>query len=219
MRRTLVTVSVALAFAMVALEAGAQVPWRYSLRDGSVVTGSPIAEDQSTVTIRTTIGVLRVLRTDILSAQPATASSPPPAPPMIVSPMPSLVYLPAPAPARRSAWRGLTVGGGVLLGLLWTGTSIGAGIMQTLGDRNAWMGFVPVFGPVMWALPYASDKAAITLAILDTVFQGIGAAMLLVGVIGWSTSRAISARTAPPRFALVPVPASNGASLVATGWF
>ena len=106
-----------------------------------------------------------------------------------------------------------------MLGLLWTGTAIGAGIMQALGDRNATMGVVPVFGPVMWALPYAANKAAITLAILDTVFQGIGAAMLLVGILGWSTSRAVSAQTAPHRFALVPVPASNGASLVATGWF
>src|SRR5262245_31378044 len=64
------------------------VSMQYTMRDGSVIVGTPVAEDESTVTIQTMSGELRVYKANIaaMSAVGGGAVSPPmqPPPPAVV---------------------------------------------------------------------------------------------------------------------------------------
>src|SRR5207245_10284260 len=113
-----------------------------------------------------------------------------PRPPMVVQgpPPQPLVYVQPVAPYRyrHRTGIGLIVGGGIVFGLFWAGTAMAGSIVAAFGDPRANLGYIPIAGPVVWAAPYNTSPegtAAFILAILDTVMQGIGATLLLIGIL------------------------------------
>ncbi len=129
--------------------AQAQSPTRYVLVDGTTIVGTVVSADETTVTVQTSVGTARILKANILSAQPAAGApatppgyGPPPAygPPQGVyaapspypaAPMAGQPYGAPPATPARAGW----AGGAAILGFISAGLLVvGAGAAAATVD-------------------------------------------------------------------------------------
>lgn len=156
--------------------------FRYTLADGTVLVGVPLAEeDDGTLTIETSVGVVRVPKAKITSI--VLADSPQTSPPPTRSGSGSAVLIPAGDPPRRRTTKVITAGAGTFA-LFWLGSALASSvaIVGDANDRDALYGFVPVGGPVIWA-NRTESKRGLGFAILDGIFQAGGLLTVGTGLI------------------------------------
>lgn len=206
----LLVVMLVLGPALPAAEA-APPAFRYTLADGTVLVGVPLADEHGMLTIQTNLGVVRVPKTSIRSIELADA----PPNPGVVQPAPAPMPAPAPAPAatttvvpvviesrprRRKSTPVIASGAGTLAGF-WFASAFAASvsIMSDPGNNDALYGFVPVAGPVVWAARTDSRKG-LGFAIMGAFFQGAGAFALATGLVLRATENA----PAPQRVLISP---------------
>jgi hypothetical protein len=184
--------------------------FRYTLADGTVLVGVPLADEQGMLTIQTSLGVVRVPKTSIRSVeladappsgavQPAPMPAPAPAGPTM-APAPTTVVIESRPPRRRKSTPVIASGAGTFAGF-WFLSSLAASIviMGDPGNDNALYGFVPVAGPMVWAAN-ADSKQGLGFAILGGIFQASGLLALGTGLI----MRATESAPAPQRVLISP---------------
>jgi len=152
--------------------------FRYTLADGSVLVGVPLADEEGTLTIETSVGVVRVPKADITSivlADAPQSGNTTQAPPTASRG----VLIDAGPPPRRKTTKVIATGAGTFA-LFWFGSAMAASIaiVGDANDRDALYGFVPVAGPIVWA-NRTESKRGLGFAILDGIFQAGG--LLTVG--------------------------------------
>ncbi len=204
---------------------------QYVMRDGSYIIGIPTAEDETTITIETAMGTVRVYKANIAAVQAAgqpgafaSAPAPPPAPapaPQFAAPAYPYYGYPVAPPLAQPARprRGLIVGGSVLLGVTWGLTAfvslIGSILCEGLCTNDPIVGAVPVLGPLLLLGQIGGGYSyGGAFLILDALAQGAGLAMLIVGI---ATRR--GPRPQPQRFAITPMLTTSGGGLMVAGRF
>jgi hypothetical protein len=147
--------------------------FRYTLADGTVLVGVPLAEEDGTLTIETSVGVVRVPKARITSIVLADA------PPSNTTRPGSTVIVPAGPPPRRKSTKVIATGASTFA-LFWLSSALASSvaIVGDASDRDALYGFVPVGGPIVWA-NRTESKRGLGFAILDGIFQAGG--LLTVG--------------------------------------
>ncbi len=211
---------------------------QYMMRDGSYIIGMPTAEDETTITIETAVGTVRVYKANIAAVQPAGQPAAPAPAPYAPAPAPPPMPAPvAPAPPQYAApgypyygypvappvaeparpRRGLIIGGSILFGVTWGLTAfaslIGSSLCEGLCTNDPIVGAVPVLGPLLLLGQIGGDSG--TVLVLDALAQGAGLAMLIVGI---ATSR--GSRPQPQRFAVAPMlTTTGGGGLMVAGRF
>ncbi len=165
--------------------------FRYTLADGTVLVGVPLADEEGTLTVETSVGVVRVPKADITSIVLAdapqngnTTQAPPTAS--------RGVLVNTGPPPRRKTTKVIASGAGTFA-LFWFGSAMAASIaiVGDANDRDALYGFVPVAGPIVWA-NRTESKRGLGFAILDGIFQAGG--LLTVG-----TGLVLRAYESPPK--------------------
>jgi hypothetical protein len=206
----LLVVMLVLGPALPAAEA-APPAFRYTLADGTVLVGVPLADEQGMLTIQTNLGVVRVPKSSIRSVELADAPQggtvqpapmPAPAPqvaPTVVPMVAPTVVIESP-PRRRKSTPVIASGAGTFAGF-WFASSLAASIviMGDPGNDNALYGFVPVAGPIVWAVNADSQKG-LGFAIMGGIFQAGGLLALGTGLIMRATENA----PAPQRVLISP---------------
>lgn len=163
--------------------------FRYTLSDGTVLVGVPLADEEGTLTIETSVGVVRVPKAKITSI--VLADAPPSGNTARPGPT-SAVLIPAGPPPRRKSTKVIASGAGTFA-LFWFSSALASSIaiVGDASDRDALYGFVPVGGPIVWA-NRTESKRGLGFAILDGIFQAGG--LLTVG-----TGLILRAYESPPR--------------------
>jgi hypothetical protein len=165
--------------------------FRYTLADGTVLVGVPLTDEQGTLTIETSVGVVRVPKADITSivlADAPQSGNTTQAPPTASRG----VLIDAGPPPRRKSTKVIASGAGTFA-LFWFSSAMAASI-AIVGDangRDALYGFVPVAGPIVWA-NRTESKRGLGFAILDGIVQAGG--LLTVG-----TGLVLRSYETPPR--------------------
>lgn len=186
--------------------------FRYTLADGTVLVGVPLADEQGMLTIQTSLGVVRVPKASIRAialaeAQPGGVVQPAPGPtlapaaaPAAAPAIPSAVVIESRPARRRKSTPVIASGAGTFAGF-WFGSALAASIsiMANPGDNDALFGFVPVAGPIVWAVRTDSQKG-LGFAILGGFFQAGGLIGLTTGLI----MRATESAPAPQRVLISP---------------
>jgi hypothetical protein len=187
--------------------------FRYTLVDGTVLVGVPLADEQGLLTIQTSLGVVRVPKSSIRSieladaptgggtVQPAPMPAPVPVPVPAAGPtvVPTVVIESRP-PRRRKSTPVIASGAGTFAGF-WFASALAASIsiMADAGDNDALYGFVPVAGPIVWAAK-SDNRQGLGFAILGGFFQAGGVITLSTGLI----MRATESAPAPQRVLISP---------------
>jgi hypothetical protein len=183
--------------------------FRYTLADGTVLVGVPLADEQGMLTIQTSLGVVRVPKASIRAIELADAQpgggvvqpAPVPVPTPAAEPaMPSTVVIENRPARRRKSTPVIASGAGTFAGF-WFASALAASIsiMADPGDNDALYGFVPVAGPIVWAAKTDSQKG-LGFAILGGFFQAGGLIGLSTGLI----MRATESAPAPQRVLISP---------------
>lgn len=184
---------------------------RYTLTDGSVVVGSPVAEDAESVTVQAAIGLVRLKRSQIASVMPAAPPAPSPQPVLIMAPAPQVVKAPAP-PRRSTQGLRLVFSGASAFITAYGMTVLVAAVASRLNDPFAPLGYVPFAGPLMWWSALAGRSVGLTLAIVDTVVQSLGVLCIVLGAVEMATENA-----AGDGVSLVPVLDGHGGRFALVG--
>ena len=153
--------------------------FRYTLTDGTVLVGVPLTDEEGTLTVETSVGVVRVpkanIKSIVLADAPSESSSPPPTT--------SRVVVQAGPPPRRRSTKVMASGASTFV-LFWFGSAMAASIaiVGDANDRDALYGFVPVAGPIVWA-NRTESKRGLGFAILDGIFQAGGILTVGTGLV------------------------------------
>lgn len=154
--------------------------FRYTLADGTVLVGVPLAEEGDVLTIETSVGVVRVPKAKITSI--VLADAPPNG--NTTRPGPGgAVLIPAGPPPRRRTTKVIAAGAGTFA-LFWFSSAMASSIaiVSDANDRDALYGFVPVGGPIIWA-NRTESKRGLGFAILDGIFQAGGLLTIGTGLV------------------------------------
>jgi hypothetical protein len=172
-------------------------PWyRFSLADGRIVDGQWVGGDTQSYHVQTSAGLFSIARANVVGAVPLTAA-PPPAPPPIAAPPPMPVTYAVPPPEDRGNGRRKVQGWGTF------GMAYGTTALIALGrrgdDPDAWLGLIPIAGPILWTTT-DEDKWGTDgwdwLAILSSLAQVGGAIGIIQGMA--EGPRSASAVTVAP---------------------
>lgn len=166
-------------------------PMRFLLSTGAVVIGTRIGERPDAIGVRTATGIVTIYKAQVVTmdyrvelgrnfdlrggAAPVALARPAP-------PVPVQFETPRERPRPRHPGRGARIAGGIVFGLSYGVSLIGA--VAAASDRDSQLGAlfaVPVVGPLLFGLVSPND-AALSIGILFTAVQTIGAALLIHGL-------------------------------------